>query len=213
MFHKAPLFFSLLTAAMSMTAFANPVQLVDPASICQGNKIITSTQFIGKDKNVKMEQITCDALNSSQVIDNGSVLQARQAQLVCGTSCTTHCFPSPSSDGSPGVDDCHVIAEALRFDSENVSPMFTVANGGNNMLSLTFDSCTSFFLNQATTPLTYCRDDFASLIDFIAPTCQASQNAHGGLCVENDGSSRARLNSLPDIHAKSEAPEVKSMMV
>jgi hypothetical protein len=60
--------------------------VVDPESICQGNKVITSTQFIGKDKNVKLEHITCDALNSSQVIDDGALLQARQAS-VCGANC------------------------------------------------------------------------------------------------------------------------------
>ena len=28
----------------------------------------------------------------------------------------------------------------------------------------------------------------AALIDFIAPNCQATQNAHGGICVADDQS-------------------------
>ncbi|KAF5327628.1 hypothetical protein D9619_004633 [Psilocybe cf. subviscida] len=184
MFNKALLFFPLLLAAVTLPVFGDPVQVIDPESICQGNKVVTSTQFIGKDKNVKMEQITCDALDASQVIDNGAILQARQAN-VCGANCATHCF-TPSG-GGPDPNDCHIIADALRFDSQNVAPMFTVSTGANNILSLSFASCTSFFLNQATTSLNYCRNDFASLIDFIAPNCQATQNAHGGLCVANDG--------------------------
>ncbi|KAF5327713.1 hypothetical protein D9619_004675 [Psilocybe cf. subviscida] len=187
MIYKASLLFPLLLAAVYSPVFGNPVQLVDPTSICQGNKIITSTEFIGKEKNVKMEQITCDALDSTQVIDNGALLQARQASTpnVCGANCATHCF-TPSG-GGPDPNDCHIIADALRFQSQNVAPVFTVANGTNNILSLSFATCTSFFLNQATTSLNYCRTDFASLIDFIAPNCQATQNAHGGLCVANDG--------------------------
>ncbi|KAF8197547.1 hypothetical protein BJ912DRAFT_953748 [Pholiota molesta] len=164
----------------------NPVAIED---ICQGNKVVTSTQFIGADKNVKAEHITCDALKASQVAEKGALLQARQttnSSDVCGAPCTTDCF-TPSG-GGPDPNDCHVIADALRFDSQNVSPVFTVTNGTNNVLSLSFASCTSFFLNQAAnTTLEYCRTDFASLVDFIAPNCQATQNAHGGLCVANDG--------------------------
>jgi hypothetical protein len=114
MLHKAFLLFPLLLAALSLPVFGNPVQLVgkvatslvricwlilhprpiDPTSICQGSKIITSTKFIGKEKNVKMEQITCDALDSSEVIDNGAVLQARQASNpnVCGANCMFNSF-------------------------------------------------------------------------------------------------------------------------
>ncbi|KAF9484630.1 hypothetical protein BDN70DRAFT_825055 [Pholiota conissans] len=160
----------------------NPVVVED---ICQGNKVVTSTQFIGKDKNVKLETITCDALNASEAAEKGALLQARQSPSVCGATCTTHCF-TPSG-GGPDPNDCHIIADALRFDSQNIAPVFTVTTGANNTLSLSFASCTTFFLNQATTSLTYCRTDFASLVDFIAPNCQATQNAHGGLCVADDG--------------------------
>nr|BAL02926.1 hypothetical protein [Pholiota nameko] len=177
------LFLSFI-APLSLLALVagNPVAIED---ICQGNKVVTSTQFIGENKNVKLEHITCDAIKASEVAEKGALLQARQTPNVCGAPCTTDCFLP--AGGGPDPNDCHIIADALRFDSQNVAPVFTVTNGTNNVLSLTFASCTSFFLNQATTSLTYCRTDFASLVDFIAPNCQATQNAHGGLCVANDG--------------------------
>ncbi|KAF8197546.1 hypothetical protein BJ912DRAFT_953746 [Pholiota molesta] len=156
-----------------------------PGDLCQGSKTVVSTTFIGRNKDVKLEHISCDALTTSEAIQNGAVLQARQTPNVCGANCATHCF-NPSG-GGPDPNECHIIADALRFDSQNVGLDFTVSNGSSNILSLSYASCTSFFLNQATTPLEYCRTDFASLIDWLAPNCQATQNAHGGLCVANDG--------------------------
>ncbi|KDR73216.1 hypothetical protein GALMADRAFT_724973 [Galerina marginata CBS 339.88] len=128
-----------------------------------------------------MDLITCDDINEAP----GSLLQPRQAASVCGATCTTHCF-TPSG-GGPDPNECHVIADALRFDSQNIAPVFQIGNGTSNIVSLTFSSCTSFFLNQASTPLNYCRTDFANVIDFVAPNCQATQNAHGGLCLADDG--------------------------
>ncbi|KJA26995.1 hypothetical protein HYPSUDRAFT_35511 [Hypholoma sublateritium FD-334 SS-4] len=171
---------SFIFAGLSV---GNPVIVED---ICKGSKIVTSTQFIGVDKNVKLEHITCDVITDEAAIQHGALLQPRQAPAdVCGDTCTTICF-TPSG-GGPDPNDCHIIADALRFQSQNIAPVFTVTNGTNNILSLSFATCTSFFLNQATTPLSYCRTDFASLVDFIAPNCQATQNAHGGLCVATDG--------------------------
>ncbi|KAF9473693.1 hypothetical protein BDN70DRAFT_885630 [Pholiota conissans] len=165
----------------------NPVVVED---ICPGNKVVTSTQFIGKDKNVKMETITCDTPNASDAVEKGALLEAGQSINVCGAACDTHCFQP--SGGGPDPNDCHIIADALRFDSQNVGPMFTVATSttgvcdSNNTLSLSFASCTTFFRNQGNVDLEYCRTDFASLVDFIAPNCQATQNAHGGLCISKE---------------------------
>ncbi|KAF9477090.1 hypothetical protein BDN70DRAFT_881581 [Pholiota conissans] len=163
----------------------NPVVVED---ICPGNKVVTSTQFIGKDKNVKMETITCDTPNASDAVENGALLQARQSLNVCGVACDTHCFPP--SGGGPDPNDCHTIVDALRFDSQNVGPVFTVptflTTGANDTLALSFASCTAFFRNQVNVDLDYCRTDFASVVDVIAPNCQDSQNAHGGLCIAPD---------------------------
>lgn len=40
---------------------------------------------------------------------------------------TTICF-TPSG-GGPDPNDCHIIADALRFQSQNIAPVFTVTNG------------------------------------------------------------------------------------
>ncbi|PPQ69945.1 hypothetical protein CVT25_001989, partial [Psilocybe cyanescens] len=156
-----------------------------PERICKGNQVVTSTQYIGADKNVKLDIITCEGIADSETVENGALLQPRQAVSVCGAPCTTFCH-TPAG-GGPDPNECHVIADALRFESQSIAPVFEIDTGSNNVVSLTFSSCTSFFLNQATTALNYCRTDFASLIDFLAPNCQATQNAHGGLCVANDG--------------------------
>ncbi|KAF9557037.1 hypothetical protein CPC08DRAFT_710679 [Agrocybe pediades] len=173
------MFFSTLLTALVLTgiAFATPVV---PETICKGNQVVTSTQYIGANKDVKLEIITCDS-----IVETGASLQSRQSPNVCGAACTTNCFLP--AGGGPDPNECHVIADALRFDSQNVAPIFTIGTGANNIVSLSFSSCTSFFLNQASTSLNYCRTDFASVIDFVAPNCQATQNAHGGNCVANDG--------------------------
>ena len=71
------------------------------------------------------------------------------------------------------------------------------------MVTFKFRSCETFFINQAGVDEQACRtiwvfkqrvcvavciDDFlqASMIDNIAFNCQATQNAHGGLCVPDD---------------------------
>lgn len=50
--------------------------------------MVTSTQYIGADKNVKLEYITCDALTASETLKKGALLQTRQeAPDVCGAMC------------------------------------------------------------------------------------------------------------------------------
>ncbi|KAJ7589147.1 hypothetical protein C8J56DRAFT_30803 [Mycena floridula] len=170
--------FLLLSAAL--IASAGPLSGRSEA-ICPGQKV-ESEWFIGEEKTVKAQSVSCPP-ESFQVVKRSS-LEARDTN-VCGAPCTTHCF-TPSG-GGPDPNDCHIIADALRFDSQNIGPIFAVANGTNNVLSLTFATCTTFFVNQApTSTLDYCRTDFAAVADFVAPNCQATQNAHGGLCLAND---------------------------
>lgn len=68
-----------------------------------------------------------------------------------------------------------------------------------------YATCLTFFVNQDTVPIEYCRSDWvrllfqpycfpsiftgvkqSSLVNFIAPNCQATQNAHGGLCLASN---------------------------
>ena len=89
--------------------------------------------------------------------------------------------------GGPNPNDCNVIQGALLYDSQALGDIFAVRPNAS-MLTLQYKSCSSFFLNQAkpNQTLEYCRTDFAALTNYIAWNCQATQNAHGGLCVAND---------------------------
>ena len=54
-------------------------------TICKGTQTVTSTQFIGVNKDVKLEYITCDSI----VKPNG--IEARQTPNVCGAACKILC--------------------------------------------------------------------------------------------------------------------------
>ncbi|KAF9253991.1 hypothetical protein L218DRAFT_669704 [Marasmius fiardii PR-910] len=145
--------------------------------VCPG-QVVNSETFIGANHNVKVKFVTCP--------QPSEVFEARQKNPpsnVCAAPCENHCF-TPSG-GGPDPNDCHVIADALRFDNQNVGPMFDIPT--EDAMILTYGSCISFFLSQATGDLTYCRADWATIIDSVAFSCQAPQNAHGGLCVATDG--------------------------
>ncbi|KAF8884162.1 hypothetical protein BD779DRAFT_794074 [Infundibulicybe gibba] len=154
------------------------------AATCKG-RVVTSETFIGKDKNVKMETFNCSDTVKRSVDVN---LDARQTAPVnvCGANCATNCFLP--AGGGPDPNDCHVISDALLFDSENIGATFTIGGtGASNTIALTFRSCETFFVNQTPGLLTYCRIDWGAVDDIVASNCQATQNAHGGNCVATDG--------------------------
>ncbi|KAF9255467.1 hypothetical protein L218DRAFT_937608 [Marasmius fiardii PR-910] len=146
--------------------------------ICPG-QVVKSETFIGANHNVKVEFTTCP--QSSKVLKPS---ETTPPPIECGTSCENHCF-TPSG-GGPDPNECHVIADALRFDDQNVGTFLNVTNEAPRVI-LTYGSCVSFFQNQATGDLIYCRKDWADILDDVAFNCQAPQNAHGGLCVAFDG--------------------------
>ncbi|KAK7054982.1 hypothetical protein VNI00_003445 [Paramarasmius palmivorus] len=149
-------------------------------SVCPGQESLGETT-IGPNNEVKVEFATCpnatpEALAARQIVPPVNV---------CGATCNTNCF-TPAG-GGPDPNDCHVIADALRFASQNTGPLFVVANGANNTVVMTYRTCQSFFVNQATSvSLEYCRTDWAAVLDWVAPNCQATQNAHGGNCIAAD---------------------------
>ncbi|KAI0638728.1 hypothetical protein C8Q77DRAFT_1046134 [Trametes polyzona] len=153
------------------------------------NEVVVSETFIGEDKNVKVTQSHCD--ETPFVTAQGTVVSSltkRQADPtnVCGAQCNTFCFNG--AGGGPNEDDCAVIANALLFDSQNGKPLFnaTAAGTPTNKVTMQFHSCTTYFLNQAATDLTYCRSDWSTLVTWLAGDCNAAHNAHGGLCVAAD---------------------------
>ncbi|KAF8815920.1 hypothetical protein BYT27DRAFT_6489477 [Phlegmacium glaucopus] len=173
-----PLLFGIFTQISGTPLVSSGLE----TGICDGAVTLTST-WIGKAKNVEMKTVSCP--DSHQRRDVLVQRQATNATNVCGAPCATNCFLP--AGGGPDPNDCHVIADALRYDSQNIAALFQIDNtAGNNTVVMQFSSCKTFFVNQDLGPLVYCRTDWAALIDFVAPNCQATQNAHGGNCVAND---------------------------
>ncbi|KIK64072.1 hypothetical protein GYMLUDRAFT_40307 [Collybiopsis luxurians FD-317 M1] len=176
-------FLSVLVALVSAAVLVS----ASPDEVCDGQVVLSET-FIGEEKNVKVQHLTCPVAATK----TKRALAPRQTN-VCGNNCQTSCF-TPAG-GGPNPNDCHIIADALRFDSQNIGPFFNITAGVNNTVALTFASCLSFYVNQDTINQTYCRTDWAGVIDFIAPNCQATQNAHGGLCVETNQNFFIQVNA------------------
>ncbi|KAJ7674070.1 hypothetical protein DFH06DRAFT_1467410 [Mycena polygramma] len=164
---------ALLSAALLLSS-VSLASVIPVAEVCEGQVTLAET-YIGQDKNVLVQQSTCPTFGSKV-----KTLESRQLD-VCGNTCATSCF-TPSG-GGPNTTDCHVIADALRFNSQNTGPLFTIGTGTNNTVVVKYSTCLSFFVNQDASPLEYCDTEWAKLIDFIGPNCAAAQNAHGGLCV------------------------------
>ncbi|KAK0458283.1 uncharacterized protein EV420DRAFT_1544666 [Desarmillaria tabescens] len=159
--------------------------LISPvlSEVCEGQVTLSET-YIGVDKNVKVETVSCPEAALARRGDLFS-RQASNVTNVCGAQCDTFCF-TPSG-GGPDPNECHVIADALRYDSQNTGSTFDIANGTTgNIVVMTYNTCESFFVNQFNSTLQYCRTDWASVLDWVAPNCQSTQNAHGGDCIASD---------------------------
>ncbi|KAJ3712819.1 hypothetical protein EV361DRAFT_592972 [Lentinula raphanica] len=162
---------------------ATPAVLKREQIVCPGQVTVSET-FIGADSNVKLAQVYCPentplepALSARQ--DNGTT-----PLDVCGATCDTNCF-TPSG-GGPNPNDCSVIADAMRFYSQNVNDTFLIGTGTNNTVVLTYSTCETFYVNQDPVEQSYCYSDWATIVDYIAPNCQSTQNAHGGNCIAAD---------------------------
>ncbi|EGO19772.1 hypothetical protein SERLADRAFT_400865 [Serpula lacrymans var. lacrymans S7.9] len=129
-------------------------------------------------KDVKSSFVSCSnsLVPSPQLASNAST-------NVCGANCTTNCF-TPSG-GGPDPNDCQVISNALLYETNNSVPTFN-ATLNTTGVYMQYQTCETFFLNQATTNLTYCNQDWAQVVEYVAFNCQATQNAHGGNCVADD---------------------------
>ncbi|KAF9228159.1 hypothetical protein BS17DRAFT_773168 [Gyrodon lividus] len=162
----------LLTSVLagSVTATASSFTCAD--------KQVLSTIYLGANKDVKAEVLSC-----TSTLAGRDLISKRQTDI-CGAACTTNCFYP--AGGGPDPNDCQVIADALLYDSENVGPLFNITTG--NSIFMQYASCESFFVNQVSYNLTYCRSDWSSVIEYLAFNCQSQQNAHGGNCVANDQS-------------------------
>jgi hypothetical protein len=138
--------------------------------------------YIGEFKNVLVQTASCPSDVLPPVERN---LEGRQASVnVCGANCTTNCFAGATN--APTTSDCHVIADALLYESQNGGALFNVANGTNNQIIMSFQACKTFFLNQDLNTLTYCRSAWSQLVDWLSTSCAGTKGAHGGNCVAVD---------------------------
>ncbi|KAH8104002.1 hypothetical protein BXZ70DRAFT_677274 [Cristinia sonorae] len=167
-------FLLAMVALPSVISFAIPDEVF---SFCQSPTIVSET-LIGEDGNVEVQALQC--ANTLTPAETGVDKRQNLPVNVCGATCDTNCFVP--SGGGPNPNECHVISDALLFNSQNIGPLFNITTDAA-LIVMQFRSCLSFFVNQAGIDLTYCRTDWASVLDFVAFNCQAPQNAHGGNCV------------------------------
>ncbi|KAI0069291.1 hypothetical protein BV25DRAFT_1874966 [Artomyces pyxidatus] len=175
-------FFSLLIIALPLFGSTHA------ALQCDDKKTLSHT-LVGPNNDVSVDYIHCsNAITPGlQPIAVRSVLGTRQSAPVnvCGAPCTTNCFPG--AGGGPDPNDCVVIADALLYDSQNIGPLVTLDPAANtSVITMTYQSCETFIVNQVNYALQYCGNDWASLVNSIADNCQAAENAHGDNCVADD---------------------------
>ncbi|CDO70299.1 hypothetical protein BN946_scf184603.g10 [Trametes cinnabarina] len=178
-----------LLAATTSGVFATAAAAL--GSIACADEVVAETAYIGAKQDVKVAFSHCGIV--PLVTADGkdvSSLQKRQGGTtnVCGASCNMFCF-TPSG-GGPNEDDCTIIADALIYDSQNVGVLFNITASGTptDKITMQYASCTTYFLNQHSTVLTYCRTVWSTLVNWLASDCDVAQNAHGGLCVADDQS-------------------------
>ncbi|KAI0040288.1 hypothetical protein FA95DRAFT_1585074 [Auriscalpium vulgare] len=171
-------FVSFLAAALAFSGVAHATFQ------CDDKKVLKQT-YVGENQDVSVEYVHCS--NAIRPVhDRIAVrgLQERQTD-VCGATCATNCF-TPSG-GGPDPNQCAVIADALLYDSQNIGALFNLDPAVNtSVITMQYQSCKTFIVNQTNSTLQYCRTDWSSLVNWLATDCQSTQNAHGGNCVASD---------------------------
>ncbi|KAI0058189.1 hypothetical protein BV25DRAFT_1811135 [Artomyces pyxidatus] len=165
------MYFSLLAVALSLAG------AVVAAPQCNDKKTL-SQAYIGEAKDVSIEYVHCS--NIIHPIPDAIELKKRQSVPVdvCGATCNTNCFVP--TGGGPDPNECKVIADALLYDSEAIGITNT------SLVVMKYNSCETFITSQVDYAIQYCRNDWSSLVNYIAFNCQSTQNAHGGNCVASD---------------------------
>ncbi|KAH8104008.1 hypothetical protein BXZ70DRAFT_1005562 [Cristinia sonorae] len=169
----------LCSVALSGAVAANAIP-DNVLSVCQSPTIVSET-FIGEHEDVKVQAFQC-ANTLTREVDQGMARRTHPHPPVniCGATCDMFCFQP--AGGGPDPNECHVISDALRYNSQNIGPLFTIPASAS-VIGMQYRSSWSFFVNQAEFDLAYCRLDWAAVLDWVAFNCQAPQNAHGGLCI------------------------------
>ncbi|KAI0353264.1 hypothetical protein OH77DRAFT_1427683 [Trametes cingulata] len=161
--------------------------------VCRnGHETIASETFIGESRNVKLIHARCDegiptrhrrfAASKRQDITTSSSPPADVCDAECDTFCDT------SGDG-PDPNDCKIIANALLYETEAAGPSFEIGAKGTStdQIRLQYGTCSTFFFNKVTgTNLTYCREDWSSLVNWLSEDCITRKQTSTGLCVAKD---------------------------
>ncbi|KIK64067.1 hypothetical protein GYMLUDRAFT_429931 [Collybiopsis luxurians FD-317 M1] len=169
--------------------------------VCPGQVTISET-FIGVKDHVRVARVDCPGDNTTGSTMDARETPARRTQTrgrtlissrqdngaapvdVCGARCNTDCF-TPSG-GGPDPNDCAVIADAMKYYSQSANNTFVISPGLNSRLVLSYNTCQTFYVNQSPGQQSYCFDDWAAIVNWVAPNCQSTENAHGGNCVAED---------------------------
>jgi len=193
------MFFSFAALAVSLLPLASAVVGPGTPFACE-NKQVLSTSYIGK---VKVESLSCSNALSAAPPPAAAPQPADNGTDVCGAQCATNCFYP--SGGGPNPYDCQVIADSLNYSNSTDGQQFNLTGNGS-AIAMTYSTCETFIVDQAQTNLTYCRDDWASLTNYLAFNCQSTQNAHGGNCVANDGRWFVQVQNSTQTPSSSSAP-------
>ncbi|RDX45062.1 hypothetical protein OH76DRAFT_1358598 [Lentinus brumalis] len=178
--------FSLLTIAATLLGAVTAASLPTVRETKCSHEEVAYTTYIGQDKNVKLQVSHCDDELLRDA--HGSLvtsLTKRQSSNVCGAPCNTFCW-TPA--GGPTTSDCTVIADALLYESQNTGVLFNVNafNTSTNKVTMQYNTCLTYFLNQDFNTLTYCRTEWSKLVNWLASDCSAANGSSGGLCVATD---------------------------
>ncbi|KAI1785565.1 hypothetical protein LXA43DRAFT_1100096 [Ganoderma leucocontextum] len=176
---------ALIPVLAALFASTNAALIGSTGPIKCASETVAHEGFIGKDNNVKFVASRCN--DAPHVSSNGVVSKRQSAPTdVCGAPCNTFCFSG--SSGGPNQADCTVIADALLYDGQNTGALFNITASGTptDKITMQYQSCLTFFLNQDSSDLEYCRSDWSSLVTWLASDCNGANSAHGGLCVAAD---------------------------
>lgn len=182
---------ALVATAFSLPSALSSGAPDELAALCESPAVL-SEFYVGENNDVQMTAYSCAnavgggnstqaSTHSARADDSESSLTKKGYTNVCGGQCTsrvssfryaveadvvslagtTHCF-NPSG-GGPDPNECHVISDALRYNSQAIGNVFNIPRDAT-VVRVLYRSCYSFFVNQATVDLQYCRQDWVSLI-------------------------------------------------
>ncbi|KAI0770904.1 hypothetical protein BD413DRAFT_613435 [Trametes elegans] len=205
---KAFAIFTSLAVAIAASSGVSAAVLGAAGGVQCANETVVSETFIGPNKDVKMTTSRCNDAQPVHALIN-------EPTDVCDAQCDTNCF-NPAGGGPNEADCAVIAGALLyESDPANSGDAFYIPlrcvpgslvtryvmcggadharymctqYGPTNRVTMQYHSCETYFLNQArdANGLSYCRSDWITVLNYIASTCDAAHDAHGGNCVAAD---------------------------